>query len=74
MGVLQVLTPGIEVDVCHHRRRTLAPPVDDLVQQIGGVRAFATFDPVKGKLSRSRCSWRQDRQGLLNACSPQIMT
>ena len=31
-------------------------------------------DGPEPNFSRSRCSWRQDRQGLLNACSPQIMT
>ena len=42
--------PGVEVDVGHHRRRALAAGVDDLVQQVGGLRGFAAFDLVEGEL------------------------
>jgi len=48
--VAQVFAPGVEVDVRHQRRRALRAGVDDLVEQVGGLRRFAAFDLVEAKL------------------------
>ena len=47
--VVEITAPGVEVDVGHDRGGTLAAGVDDLVQQVGGLRAFAAFDLVEGE-------------------------
>src|SRR3954470_18601432 len=49
--ITEVLTPRLEIDVRHQRRRPLrAPGIDQLVQQARRLARFAAFDPVEAEL------------------------
>ena len=70
----QIFRGTIELDLSRQPKRlvfSISQPRKTQAKKVyeisGDTLRIASF-------SRSRCSWRQDRQGLLNACSPQIMT
>src|SRR3954452_5632328 len=49
--ITQVLSPRLEIDVRHQRRRTLrAPGIDQLVQQARRLPGLAPLDPVEAEL------------------------